>query len=95
MAAKTLLADRFNTEDGGTVQMVVYQVEAGMKYTDGVRYRLFYVRDRRVIVGYDNHYPKGHHRHVGDRQEPYAFSSMERLVADFLAEVGKSGGKRA
>ena len=74
--------------------MVVYEVDVTERYPDGVRYRLFYVRDRRVVVGYDNHHPKGHHRHIEDRQEPYAFESGERLVSDFLAEVEKSGGKR-
>jgi len=33
---------------------------------------------------YDNHHPKGHHRHVGTREEPYLFSTVRQLVADFM-----------
>lgn len=74
--------------------MVVYEVGVTERFPDGVRYRPFYARDRRVVVGYDNHHPKGHHRHVEGREEPYAFESVERLVSNFLADVQKSGGKR-
>ena len=30
-----------------------------------------------------------HHRHFGDEQELYAFVSVRRLMADFLADVDK------
>ncbi len=36
---------------------------------------------------YDNHHPKGHHRHIAGREEPYLFGSVQGLVADFLAEA--------
>jgi hypothetical protein len=35
----------------------------------------------------DNHHPKGHHRHVASTEEPYLFSDIERLIADFMADV--------
>jgi hypothetical protein len=39
------------------------------------------------IVGYDNERPKGDHRHLGGREEPYTFTTVENLVRDFLADV--------
>jgi len=30
---------------------------------------------------------KGDHKHLGDRELPYRFLSVERLVADLLADV--------
>jgi hypothetical protein len=41
---------------------------------------------------YDNHHPKGHHRHIGDHEEPYAFVTAGRLVADFLAQARALAG---
>ncbi len=31
--------------------------------------------------------PKGDHRHYGSREMPYKFSTVERLISDFLADV--------
>ncbi|MBI1818433.1 MAG: hypothetical protein HYR72_25910 [Deltaproteobacteria bacterium] len=36
---------------------------------------------------YDNHHPKGHHRHIGRTQHPYEFVGVARLLADFMADV--------
>ena len=35
------------------------------------------------IVGYDNHWPKGPHRHFHGREEPYSFHNIETLLDDF------------
>jgi hypothetical protein len=46
------------------------------------------------VIGYDNERGRGDHRHVGDREEPYAFSSIERLLAEFTAEVEALRGRK-
>lgn len=52
------------------------------------KYRLYYGNaDGRCIVRYDNERGKGDHRHVGEIEEPYAFSTLRRLVEDFEAEI--------
>jgi hypothetical protein len=38
-------------------------------------------------VGYDNERDKGDHRHRDGREEHYVFTTVERLVADFMADV--------
>jgi len=43
--------------------------------------------DTRPTILYDNHHPKGHHRHVAGMEQPYRFIDVGRLVADFLADV--------
>jgi len=48
---------------------------------------LFYGREGERIVGYDNERAKGDHRHRDGVEEPYAFSTVENLVLDFLADV--------
>jgi hypothetical protein len=52
------------------------------------KYSLLYGRPGMRHVGYDNKAGKGDHRHYGAHEEIYAFTTPERLVADFLADVG-------
>jgi len=51
------------------------------------KYSLYYGRNGQRLVCYDNEPGKGDLRHYGDREEPYKFTTPERLVADFLADV--------
>lgn len=55
----------------------------------GLKYSLFFGRPGERIVGYDNELGKGDHRHYRARQQPYAFSTIEALIADFEADVRK------
>jgi len=41
------------------------------------------------VVGYDNHWPKGHHRHVLREEGPYSYRGIDHLIADFKADVSK------
>jgi hypothetical protein len=41
------------------------------------------------VIGYDNERGKSDHRHYGSREEPYACSTAERMVADFLDDVNE------
>ncbi|HYW92125.1 MAG TPA: DUF6516 family protein [Gammaproteobacteria bacterium] len=45
------------------------------------------------MVGYDNERGKGDHRHYGSREEPYAFETVEKLVADFLRDMDELRGE--
>jgi hypothetical protein len=51
------------------------------------KYSLFYGRNDVRLIGYDNEAGKGDHRHYGDHEEVYHFTTPERLMADFLADV--------
>ncbi len=51
------------------------------------KYRLALVMDEVCVPRFYNEAGKGDHKHVGDRQEPYAFTTPEQLVADFWQEV--------
>ena len=52
------------------------------------KYRLFYGdADGNCLVRYDNERGKGDHRHVGDNEENYAFSTMLNLMNDFEADI--------
>jgi hypothetical protein len=51
------------------------------------KYSLFYGRVGVRLVGYDNEPGKGDHRHHEGIEEPYEFTTPERLIRDFLADV--------
>jgi hypothetical protein len=51
------------------------------------RYSLFYGRVGQRLIAYDTGPGKGDHRHYGRHVEPYDFTTPEKLVADFLADV--------
>lgn len=52
------------------------------------------IHDGQTLVGYDNHHPKGHHRHFGEREEAYSFTDLETLKNDFKADLEVELAKR-
>jgi hypothetical protein len=88
MKAKRIFYDKAMLPDGSIVEMVIWQLPAP---TDdrphGLKYRLFYGRDGKRIVGYDNERGKGDHKHLLDVEKRYKFTSVEKLVTDFLADI--------
>jgi hypothetical protein len=85
--AELLFHDRMAFPDGRTVEMTIWRRPHGLKYS------LFYGGRGERIVGYDNERGKGDHRHYGPREERYAFTDVETLIQDFLADVRNERGK--
>jgi hypothetical protein len=84
---------RLQLRDGTIIQIKIWKLPTGTdERPHGLKYSLFYGRPGERIVGYDNERGKGDHRHYRDREERYAFTSMERLIADFWADVRKEIG---
>ena len=56
--------------------------------THPYKYRLYYGQaDGSCLVRYDNERGKGDHRHVGDTEETYSFSTLLKLIEDFEADI--------
>lgn len=55
--------------------------------THPFKYRLVYVVNGERVLGYDNERGKGDHKHVGNVEEARAFSSIDLVVEQFIAEV--------
>jgi hypothetical protein len=72
------------------VEFKVWQVPKSGHYPEGVKYSFFATRSGKVLVGYDNHKPKGHHRHFAEKEGPYAFEGFEKLRADFSADLAEA-----
>ena len=87
--ATAVLREKEIDEDGNIVELVVWRVPAMPHDASGVRYRLAFVRRGTTTpaVLYDNHSPKGHHRHVEGVEETYQFVDLDRLFLDFKADV--------
>lgn len=71
------------------LEVDIRMVRASRDYPEGVRYRCYLgnPHTREVIVLYDIHPGKPHHRHVRGREEPYHFATPEQLWKDFVTDV--------
>ncbi len=86
--ARLIFRKKIVLPDGAIVEGVIWQLpERSPERPHGLKYRLYYGRAGIRLVGYDNERGKGDHRHVGEREEPYRFTSVEALWSDFMADV--------
>ena len=88
MKASRIFYDKAVLPDGSIVEMTIWQLpHASSERAHGLKYSLFYGRDGKRIVGYDNELGKSDHKHVHEVESRYKFVSVDQLVADFLADV--------
>ena len=90
MKAALLYRYREDYSDGAIMEVVIWRVPEpvpGSRHP--YKYRLFYGHPGLRQVGYDNERGKGDHRHIGDREVPYPFTTPEKLIDDFLGDIDK------
>jgi hypothetical protein len=93
MKAELLFHQRIDYDDGAIVEMLLWRVPKPVPpSTHGLKYSLFYGRTGLREVGYDNERGKGDHRHFQGVEKPYAFTTAEKLIADFWRDVRKLRG---
>jgi hypothetical protein len=92
--ATAVLREKVIDEAGNILELVIWRVPAAPNSPSGVRYRLAFVRRGEMVpaVLYDNHSPKGHHRHVEGIEEAYGFTDVDQPLADFTADVRRITG---
>ena len=92
--AALLYHDKADWPDGSIVEMTIWRLPTtSEERPHGLKYSFFYGRPGLRFIGYDNESGKGDHRHYGDTETPYAFTDVETLIADFLADVRKERGE--
>lgn len=70
------------------VEIVIWQVPTPVPPSDhDFKYCLAYVRGGDCLVCYDNERGKGDHKHLACQELAYTFTSVERLLNDFEADV--------
>jgi hypothetical protein len=85
---KLILHRKRHYDDGSISEMRLWLVPDPVRGSGhSFKYSLFYGRPGERLILYDNEAGKGDHRHYGDREEPYVFTTPEKLVEDFLADV--------
>ena len=89
MKAKLLLRERRVTEVG-FMEVVVWGLAQPMSGSSHrFKYRLAYIVGGECVLRYDNESGKGDHRHLGRRESPYAFVSVDQLLDDFMTDVAR------
>jgi hypothetical protein len=93
MSAQLLFQDKFIYADGAIREMVIWRLpEADNERPHGLKYSLFYGYPGLCLVRYDNERGKGDHRHAGDQEASYRFTSVEQLIRDFKTDIERSRG---
>ena len=91
MAPATLIfRDKLVFLDDTIQEMVIWKLPTiDPERPHGLKYSLYFGKDGERIVGHDNERGKGDHRHYGQIEENYEFTSVEQLMSDFEADVQK------
>jgi len=95
MKARLLFYRRMDYDDGAIVEMVLWRVPIPVPpSTHGLKYSLYYGWPGVREVGYDNEQGKGDQRHFRGVETAFSFTTVERLMADFWADVHRLRGTR-
>lgn len=90
MPADLLLRERHQLSEDAFVELRVWRVPSPIRGSaHHYKYFLAYIVAGECVLRYDNEAGKGDHRHVGEREERYRFTSSARLLADFWSDVDR------
>ena len=81
------------TDSVAIAELKVWQVPKTKHFPEGIKYSLCLVckTGGDVLIGYDNHKPKGHHVHFGYIEQAYSFQDLDTLIEDFWSNVEERG----
>lgn len=90
MKAVELLRTRVTYSEAAFAELVLWRVSKPLAGSNhGYKYRLAYLVRGVCVLRYDNEVGKGDHRHYRDRERKYAFSTPEKLIADFQRDIAR------
>lgn len=93
MKAELLMRER-RVLEVGFIEVIVWGLPEPLSgSTHSFKYRLAYVVEGECVLRYDNESGKGDHRHMGGKETPYVFISVDQLLDDFLADVARWKGE--
>ncbi len=83
-----MLNERHILSENTFVEMVVWKLSLPLASScHEFKYRLVLVVNGNCVLRYDNEAGKGDHKHIGDDEMPYIFTTFEALFEDFWNDV--------
>ena len=81
------------TEEVAIAEIKIWEIPVSHYFPEGIKYSLFLVwKDKgEVILGFDNHKPKGPHIHRDDVEILHIFKGADALVEEFWQLVIEEG----
>lgn len=90
MGAVALIRTRIVYSETAFAELVLWQVPHPVRgSTHEYKYRLAYVVQDTCVLRYDNEAGKGDHRHWGDQEKSYRFTTPDQLIADFQQDIAR------
>ena len=88
MNAELILNERRTISEIAFVELVVWRLPGPLSGSrHRFKYRLALVVNGYCVLRYDNETGKGDHRHIGQEQFPYQFTTPKALLDDFWHDV--------
>lgn len=85
-----MLHERHVIAENAFVELVVWRLPSPLPGSrHNYKYRLALVIDGYCALRYDNEAGKGDHRHEGEEEASYVFTTPQALLEDFWNEVDK------
>lgn len=76
------------------VEIKIWQMPKSLDRPHGIKFSAVYVKGGKRLLGYDNAEQKGYHRHFLDKEEPYKFVSIRKLLDDFMKDIETIRGRK-
>lgn len=90
MQATLVARTRIVYAESAFAELVLWKVpSAAVGSSHEFKYRLAYVVDGVCVVRYDNEVGEGDHRHCGEKESEYSFSTPEALLAAFERDMAR------
>lgn len=93
MPAIELMNLRLHIAENAFAMIRIMQVQpAIMGSHHQYKYSLAYVVEGECVLRYDNERGKGDHKHIGQQEYPVVFTTIERLIDSFQADINHLRG---
>ncbi len=90
MKALLLVRRRVVHAENAFADLILWKLSAPLPGSiHSFKYRLAYVVDAMCVVRYDNEAGKGDHRHFGQRETGYAFTTLEALIVASERDIAR------
>jgi hypothetical protein len=90
MEAVQLVGTRIVYSELAFAELIVWRLPKPLKGSaHALKYRLAYVVRGECVLRYDNEVGKGDHRHFGNEESFYAFTTPDQLITDFQKDIAR------